>query len=159
MVSALVVCIGNDLVADDGAGHAVHRLLAARLPAVGMRLALLGLGGMSLVDQLQGEEHLIVVDAVQLGAPAGTIHVLDWAALPASGCQFSCHGIGVREAIEVSRKLYPEMTPQTVHLVGIEGRCFDQLGEGLSDEVAAAVIPAAAAVLSLLGQDAALLKS
>lgn len=156
MAKALIVCIGNDLVADDGAGHAVHRVLAARL-VVGMRLLLLGLGGMSLVDQFQGEEHLIVVDAVQLGAPAGTIHVLNWAALPASSCQFSCHGIGVREAIEVSRKLYPEMTPQKVHLVGIEGRCFDQLGEGLSDEVAAAVIPAAAAVLSLLGEDTALL--
>ncbi len=159
MGSALVVCIGNELVADDGAGHAVYRVLAARLPAVGMRLALLGLGGMSLVDQFAGEEQLIVVDAVQLGAPAGTIHVLDWEALPFSGYQFSCHGIGVREAIEVSRKLFPEMTPQTVHLVGIEGRCFDQLGEGLSDAVAAAVVPAADAVFGLLGQDVTLCKS
>ena len=133
-------------------GHAVHRILAARLPAAGMRLKLLGLGGMSLVDQFQGEEHLVVVDAVQLGAPAGTIHVLDWATLPASGCQFSCHGIGVREAIEVSRKLFPEMTPKIVHLVGIEGRCFDRLGEGLSDEVAAAVMPAAACSIEFAGE-------
>ena len=153
MASALIVCIGNDLVADDGAGHAVHRLLAARLANPGVRLVLLGLGGMSLVDHFQGEAQLIVVDAVQLGAPAGTVHVLDWTRLPASGCQFSCHGIGVREAIEVSRTLFPEMTPQTVHLVGIEGRCFDQLGEGLSAAVAAAVEPAAAAVFGLLVQD------
>lgn len=155
MATALVVCIGNDLVADDGVGHAVHRVLAAQVPAAGMRLQLLGLGGMSLVDKFQGEEQLIVVDAVQFGAPAGTIHVLDWAALPASGCQFSCHGIGIREAIEVARKLFPEMTPETVHLVGIEGRCFDQLGEGLSAEVQAAVLPAAAAVLNLLGEGSA----
>ncbi len=155
MANALIVCIGNELVADDGVGHAVHRVLAAQLPA-DIRLRLLGLGGMSLVDQFQGEEHLVVVDAVHLGAPVGTIHVLDWAAIPSSGSHVSCHGIGIREAIEVSRKLFPEMTPRIVHLVGIEGRCFDRLGEGLSDEVAAAVEPAAAAVFDLLDRSDAI---
>ncbi len=149
MAHALIVCIGNDLVADDGVGHAVYRVLDSRLPA-DTRLKLLGLGGMSLLDELRGEEHLIVVDAVQFGAAPGTIHVMDWSMLPSSSSHVSCHGIGIREAIEVSQKLYPEITPKTVHLVGIEGRCFDRLGEGLGAEVAAAVEPAAAAVLDLL---------
>jgi len=149
MATTLIVCIGNDLVADDGVGHAVHRALAGQLPTA-TRLKLLGLGGMSLLEEFQGEEHLIVVDAVQLGASPGTIHVLDWSMIPSGGSHVSCHGIGVREAIEVSRKLYPEITPKTVYLVGIEGRCFDRLGEGLSDEVAEAVLPAVHAVLDLL---------
>jgi len=149
MTTALIVCIGNDLVADDGVGHAVFRVLDSQLPA-NTRLKLLGLGGMSLLDEFQGEEHLVVVDAVQLGASPGTIHVMDWSMLPSGGSHVSCHGIGIREAIEISQKLYPELTPRTVHLVGVEGRCFDRLGEGLSDEVAAAVEPAAAAVLGIL---------
>lgn len=149
MATALIVCIGNDLVADDGVGHAIYRILASQLPA-DTRLQLLGLGGMSLLDEFQGEEHLVVVDAVQLGASPGTIHVMDWSMLPSSDSHVSCHGIGVREAIEVSQKLYPELTPKTVHLVGVEGRCFDRLGEGLSIEVLAAVEPAALAVLDLL---------
>ena len=151
MASTLIVCIGNDLVADDGVGHAVYKILASQLPA-NTRLKLLGLGGMSLLDEFQGEEHLVVVDAVQLGASPGTIHVMDWSMLPSSDSHVSCHGIGIREAIDVSRKLYPEVTPKTVHLIGIEGRCFDRLGEGLSAEVAAAVKPAAQAVLELLTQ-------
>jgi hydrogenase maturation protease len=151
MATALVVCIGNDLVADDGVGHAVYHVLASRLPA-DTNLKLLGLGGMSLLEEFQGEKHLIVVDAVQLGAPPGTIHVMDWSMIPSGGSHVSCHGIGIREAMAVSQKLYPEATPRTVHLIGVEGRCFDKLGEGLSREVAAAVEPAAAAVLELLAK-------
>lgn len=151
MIKALVVCIGNNLVADDGVGHAVYSALAKRLPA-NTRLKLLGLGGMTLIGEFRGEELLIVVDAVQLGAYPGTVHVLDWDKLPPGGAAVSCHGIGIREALEVSQKLYPEVTPKIVHLVGIEGSCFDRLEESLSEEVEAAVKTAAAAVLRLLAR-------
>ena len=35
-----------------------------------------------------------------------------------------------------------ERMPERILLVGIEGRCFDRLGEAMTSEVAAAVIPA-----------------
>ncbi len=151
MTTALVVCIGNDLVADDGVGHAIFELLCQRNLPSGTSLKLLGLGGMSLLDEFGGEDHLVVVDAVQFGTLPGTIHVMDWSSIPESQSQVSCHGIGIREAIEVSRRLYPETTPKVVHLVGVEGKCFDQLGEGLTTEVAAAVEPAVAEILTLIG--------
>lgn len=146
-----MVCIGNDLVADDGVGKAVHAgLEKSRLPA-GTRLEYLGLGGIDLLEELDGEERLVVVDAVQLDCLPGTVHVLDWAGLPYMEPRpVSGHGIGIREAIEVGRRLYPEKSPQHIHLVGIEGQCFDQLGQGLTAEVAAAVPVAVAAVLRLL---------
>lgn len=147
-----MVCIGNDLVADDGVGLAVHAALeTSRLPA-GTRLSYLGLGGIDLLEELGGEERLVVVDAVQLGCAPGTVHVLDWAGLPYMEPRpVSGHGIGIREAIEVGRRLYPEKSPQQIHLVGIEGQCFNQLGQGLTAEVEAAVPAAVAAVLRLLG--------
>lgn len=151
MVSALIVCIGNELVADDGLGQVVYEhLCRSRLPE-GTRLRFLGLGGIDLLEEVAGEESLIVVDAVQLGDAPGTVHVLDWSALPYREPRpVSGHGIGVREAVEVGRRLYPERAPQNIYLVGVEGKCFDQLGEGLTDEVAAAVPQAVAAVLRLL---------
>ena len=122
----------------------------SRLPA-GTRLCYLGLGGIDLLEELEGEERLIVVDAVQLGSVPGTVHILDWEGLPYMEPRpVSGHGIGIREAIEVGRRLYPENSPEHIHLVGIEGRCFDQLGQGLTAEVAAAVPVAVAAVLQLL---------
>jgi hydrogenase maturation protease len=150
MATALIVCVGNDLVADDGVGHVVFALLSKQQLPPGTRLKLLGLGGMALLEEFGGEDHLVVVDAVQFGTKPGTIHVMDWSKIPSGGSHVSCHGIGIREAIEVSKKLYPEKTPRIVHLVGVEGKCFDKLGEGLTEDVAAAVEPAVAEVLQII---------
>jgi hydrogenase maturation protease len=148
--TALIICIGNDLVADDGVGHAVFHGLALRELPGSVRLRLSGLGGMAILEEFEGEELLLVVDAVQFGSRPGTVHLLSWEDLPQSSSHVSCHGIGIREAIEVSRKLYPEKTPDKVFLVGIEGRCFDQLGQGLSVEVAASVEPAIQKIVEMV---------
>lgn len=151
MGTALIVCIGNDLAADDGVGHAVyHALVKKELPA-GTRLRLLGVGGMDLLEEIEGEDRLVVVDAVRFGVAPGTIHILDWAQLPSLQARpVSGHGIGIREAIEVGRCLYPEKTPRYVHLVGIEGKCFDILGADLSEEVVRSVEVATVQILHLL---------
>jgi len=71
VTTALIVCIGNDLVADDGAGQAVHASLEAISLAAGTRLVFLGLGGIDLLEVMNGEDLLVVIDAVQLGAAPG----------------------------------------------------------------------------------------
>jgi len=143
-VSCIVVCIGNELVADDAVGYAVFtRLTDTTLPA-GVRLEYCGVGGVALLELLTGSEKLmIVVDAVQFGAPAGTVHVLDWDKLPVmgDGNAISAHGIGLKDTIAIGLALYPERMPERILLIGIEGRCFDQLGEAMTPEVAAAVLP------------------
>ncbi len=152
MGTALIVCIGNDLAADDGVGHAVyHHLLQTEIPK-DTRLVLLGVGGLNLMEELAGEDLLVVVDAVHFNAEPGTVHVLDWEEIPAlTQRAVSGHGIGIREAIEVGRRLAPANMPAHIYLVGIEGKCFDELGAGLSKEVAAAVEPAVRKVLQLAG--------
>jgi hydrogenase maturation protease len=147
-----VVCIGNQLVADDGVGQVIFQeLITCDLPAT-VRIKFLGLGGIDLIEELRGEDLLVVVDGVQLGYPAGSVVELCWADLPvAKGRPVSGHGLGVREAIDVAKRLYPERCPKEVMLVGIEGRCFDQLGQGLSQEVAAAIPEALVRIRQLLG--------
>ncbi len=153
MKNCLVVCIGNDLVADDGVGQAVYNSLVDISVSKGVRLEYLGLGGMDLIEQINGEDLLIVVDAVQLGADVGTVHILDWDQLPAMGPRpVSGHGIGIREAIEVSKRLYPERVPVEIYLVGIEGACFNQLGIEMTGEVKDAVPLAVRIVCDLLAQ-------
>jgi hydrogenase maturation protease len=150
---SLVLCVGNDLVADDAAGcHVYERLQGSVLPP-GTRVELLGLGGLSVLDHLEGEENLVLVDAVSLGAPVGTVHVLAWEDLPCDyATPVSLHGIGLREAIEVGKRLTPGAMPHRVLLVGIEGRCFDLVGHPPTPEVAAAIGPAADKVLRCLRQ-------
>lgn len=150
MRSVLIVCIGNDLVADDAVGYVIHKVLAAKELPAGTRLKFLGLGGMDLLEVMDGEDLLIVVDAVQLGKDVGTVHLLSWEQLPSMEPRpVSGHGIGVKEAIEVAKRLYPERVPGDIRLVGVEGVCFDRVGHPLTAEVEQAVPRAVDAILQL----------
>lgn len=146
---ALVVCIGNELVADDAVGHAVFTQLAELGLPGNVRLEYCGVGGIALLELLTGQEELmIVVDAVQLGDPIGTVRLWSWDELPVleGGSAISAHGIGLKDTLVIGRTLYPERMPRQILLVGVEGRCFDQLGSAMSPEVAAAVPLAVAAI-------------
>lgn len=144
--STVVVCIGNELVADDAAGYLVY----GKLAGIEARLEYLGVAGIDLLGLLEGETDLVVVDAVQLGAPPGTVHVLDWQELPSCGQAISGHGVGLRESIEIGRFLFPDRVPERVTLVGIEGRCFNRMREHMTSAVAKAIEPAAAVVRELV---------
>ena len=73
---SLVVCIGNELVADDAVGFEVHARLEQRLPR-GVKLEYCSVGGIALLDLLDGtEECMVVVDAMCLGAAVGTLHCM-----------------------------------------------------------------------------------
>jgi hydrogenase maturation protease len=143
--TALVVCVGNELIADDAIGYEVYaRLRAMDLPA-GARIEFAGIGGLALLDYLTGDEQaMIVVDAVQLGAPAGTIHCISWDAVPSCGSKaISAHGIGLKETIDIGKILYPELIPPEIILVGIEGRCFNRMRDAMTPATAAAAEDAA----------------
>jgi hydrogenase maturation protease len=151
MMRSLVVCIGNDLVADDAIGHEIYRLLNERALPEGVRVCLLGVGGMDLLDEVNGEDLLIVVDAVQFGAAPGSVHVLDWEKIPSNQLRpVSGHGIGVKEALQVCRKLYPEKAAGSVYLVGVEGQCFDMVGAGLTPAVLSGLPEAVEKIIALL---------
>jgi len=131
----IVICIGNELIADDAVGFEVFN----RLSGCGARLEYCSVGGIDLLPMLEGETDLIVVDAVQLGALPGTIHVLPWDALPQESSAISSHGLGLRETIEIGTALYPGTMPERITLVGIEGRCFNRTRECMTEEVQSAI--------------------
>lgn len=70
----LVLALGNDLMADDGAALLVARNLEGELPPeVVVRQA--GEVGMALLEELSGFEAALILDVVQTGkAPPGTVH-------------------------------------------------------------------------------------
>lgn len=150
--SSLVVCIGNELIADDAIGYEVYKLLSTMDLPDNARIEFSGVAGLSLLDLLGGgEKMLIVVDAVQFGAPPGTIHCLPWDRIPSFGnpC-ISVHGIGLKETIDIGEALYPEKIPKSIFLVGIEGRCFNLMRDAMTPETAAAADTAAEYILDKL---------
>ena len=76
MTRLLIACVGNPLRGDDGFGAAVHARVG-ELPA-GVDLVETGIGGVALLHELMGGyDGLILVDASDRGAAAGTVFVLE----------------------------------------------------------------------------------
>jgi hydrogenase maturation protease len=131
----VVIGVGNEYRCDDGVGVMVARRLQARnLPGV----RIIEANGAALLEAWQQAETVILLDAVQSGAAAGTIHRLEAQTqpLPAQFFRASTHAFGVAEAIELARAL--QQLPPRLLLYGIEGNHF-AAGTELSVEVANAV--------------------
>jgi hydrogenase maturation protease len=131
---ALIIALGNLDRGDDAAG-----LLVAR------RLRELGIGarehtgeGLALLESWSGAAHVILIDTVLTGAPAGTIARFDGreARVVRDKLRASTHAFGVAEALELGRVL--GRLPESVTIYGIEGEQFDP-GSRPSEAVLAAV--------------------
>ena len=98
--------------------------------------------GAELLEAWKGADSVFLVDAVQSGAPPGTIHRLDARVekLPTWFSHSSTHSFGVAEAIELARTMGE--LPDKLVVYGIEGLDFSA-GTELSPDVAE-VLPAAA---------------
>ena len=156
-MAAIVACFGNVLRGDDGFGSAVaERLLGAELPA-GVRVLEVGIGGIHLVQELMdGIQVLVVVDAVDLGRPAGTVivqrpDVLDVATLSPDRRRdelADMHLATPQKALMVARAL--GVLPESTFVVGVQTTDTDRVGQGLSAPTAGAVEAVAAEVRRLL---------
>lgn len=142
----IIICIGNELVADDAVGFEIFN----KLLGIDARLEYCAVGGIDILPMLQGESELIVVDAVQFGNLPGTIHVVPWNELPATSTAISAHGLGLRETIDIGNILYPETMPKQITLVGIEGVCFNRTREYMTKEVQEAIDTAVTTIEELL---------
>lgn len=132
----LVVGVGNRDRGDDALGVTVAQALAGRLPP---EVAVLARSGdmLALIDDWEGFDAVICVDAAaSLGEP-GRIHRIDLAseALPRDFSFPSSHFFGVAEAIDLARTL--DRAPPKIIVYAVEGRCFD-IGAPLSEEVKSA---------------------
>jgi hydrogenase maturation protease len=142
----LVIGIGNPYCGDDGAGIAVARELARRVHS-GIRVIEHGGDGAALIEAWKGTDSVVVVDAIQSGATAGTIRRLDAAheEIPAELFRHSTHAFGVADAIELARTL--RELPSQLIVYGIEGQAF-AAGEKLSPKIETAIPALAAQVLA-----------
>jgi hydrogenase maturation protease len=131
-----VLCLGNDLIADDGIGISAADLIRRRLP--GIAVVEEAMSGLYLIDDVIGVDRLIVVDAVITGeAPPGTIHVLgegDVAVVPG----VSPHYVGLFETLDLVRALELDV-PDEVTLVCIEIKDAVTIGGAMTDDVARAL--------------------
>jgi hydrogenase maturation protease len=140
----LVICLGNPLRSDDAVALHVARALE-QAPPPGATIKVSARAGLYLLDDMEGFDRVVVVDAVQTGQhPAGTVHALPLEALHSPSGP-SPHAVGLPSALALARASGAPV-PERVELVLVEVEIFDLIGEGLTPAVAAAVGPAVEAV-------------
>ena len=145
--------IGNIFLGDDGFGVEVIGRLAGRPLPEGVELGDFGIRGLDLAYALMdGYDAAILVDAMPLGQPAGTVSLVEPDLEQLDG--FGLVETHAMDPVQVLRlvKQMGGTPPADLFLVGCEPADFgpEEGLIGLSEPVAAAVQPAADKVLELL---------
>ena len=153
MVHTTVICLGNDLVADDRAGKLVYDSLCRYELPEGVSLLWGQLDSINVMERCLDTRRLIIVDAVYQENPHGSVSLYTLSSLPSnpSGA-VSLHGIGISEAFQIGSILYPGRLPDQMILVGIEGRNFSSI-KPCTSEVADAIPKAVAIVNNIINSD------
>jgi hydrogenase maturation protease len=132
-----VLCLGNELLADDSLGSVVAEdIRQFMLPDV--EVVSTPEAGFHLLDYVLNVSCLIVIDTVVTGtAKPGTIYVLhekDFRTTPGG----SPHYIGLQETLSIARALYLSVA-ETVVVLGVEAADCCTLGGAMHPAVHAAM--------------------
>ncbi|MBU6996818.1 MAG: hydrogenase maturation protease [Theionarchaea archaeon] len=142
----LVMGIGNPILTDDAVGI----LVARELEGAPAEIVEASVGGFSLLDYIRGYDVVIIVDAVKLGDPPGTVSILNEVQVPRALHTSSSHDVSFSEAIRLGKVLFPEEMPSRIVVVGIEVSDTDTFSESPTEPVKNAVPEAARLVSQLL---------
>lgn len=134
----LVLGLGNLLLGDDGVGLRLLDQLAAGDCSEDVEFIDGGTQGLALLGYLEDRELVVVLDAIQLGDPPGTIHVVNCAEIERMQAMRSStsHESNALELLAYARLL--GWQPRHLVLVGIEPEST-RTGIGLSASVEAAL--------------------
>jgi len=150
----LVLGLGNPLITDDSVGLRVVEALRPRLAdRDDLELAEDYWGGLRLMERMIGFDRAIVIDAIQTGAPPGTIHRLkpDGIATQRSA---SAHDVNLATALEFGRRAGARLPDnKRIELIAIEAEDVRTFGERGTPAGEAAVPRAVEAVLAAIQEE------
>jgi hydrogenase maturation protease len=150
ITTTLVLGIGNTLLSDEGAGvHVVHQLQAQGL---GDQVTLLDGGTLSftLAQPIESCDQLIVVDASELKAEAGTVQIFENDSMDrfiTTGNKKSVHEVGLVDVMSIA--MLAGRLPVRRALVGIQPQSLDW-GDGPTEPVQRAIPQACHEVRQLI---------
>lgn len=158
-MSTAILCLGNEIVGDDGVGIRVGRVIASLPLPPGVELLVRPNLGFELLELLESYDRLVIVDAMTCGKPAGSCELVEIDSAASMGSCPSCaHSIGISEILQIVRRLHPALPPRAIRIVGIEAQNIDMFGVGLSASVADALPRAVQLALEASGADSALVE-
>jgi len=150
-MKTLILGLGNPLITDDSIGLRVIEELKSPLAGrPDVEVSEDYWGGLRLMERMIGFDRAIVVDAIQTGAPPGTIHRLTPDGIPTQRSA-SAHDMNLATALEFGRQAGMHLPAnEGIRLVGIEAEDILTFGEQCTPAVQAAIPRAVEVVLEVL---------
>ena len=144
----VVLGLGNPLMADDGIGLAALERLRALHPGMDAELVDGGTWGMSLLPVVEDAEQLILLDAIHLERPPGTVIVLERHQIPRYlSTRISPHEVALQDVLALA-ELRGNLPDRTVAM-GIQPQRVE-MSVGLSSVVAEQIEALVATVFARL---------
>lgn len=117
-IHAKVLCLGNDLLADDSLAFRVAERLR-QLSLAGVEVVTTPESGFALLDHIVDVPRLLVIDTVMTGkAEAGTVYQLRETDLPRTPGD-TPHTVGLQDALALGRRLGFHV-PDEVFILAVE---------------------------------------
>jgi len=117
-MDTLVLGVGNPVLTDDAVGFRVAHFIKEAKPE--LTVIETAEAGLTLLELISGYQHVIIIDSVKTGrSQPGTLHQLTIDEIDPSWNFCSTHGIDIRMAFELGRKLDYKL-PAKISIYGIE---------------------------------------
>ncbi len=126
--------LGNPILADDGVGIKVVEELSKRIRDKKYDFRTGSIGGLKILDEIQGYDKVVFVDVVE-GDEPGKFYELPLEKLSSSFHLTSPHTINLYTALRWGREMGMKM-PEEVRIYVMEVAEIRTFGEGFSKEVA-----------------------
>jgi hydrogenase maturation protease len=131
-----ILCLGNDLLADDAFGLVVAEELRRRFPQ--LDVVSTTDSGLHLLDYLTGIQQLVVIDSIQTGkVRPGSLYLLQGSDMKSPSGP-APHYIGLFETLQLAKELLLKV-PEEVIILAVEAADCLTLGGKMHADVQAAV--------------------
>ena len=136
----MILGLGNQLLCDDGVGIYIVREIKKQIKKANIVVEEASIGGLELLDRLQGYDKAILIDAVVTEKnPVGKLIKMKPEDLP-SGSATTRHHVGLSEALDLGKKLGMHL-PKEIVIYGVEASdtrtfnetCTPQLAERIPE--------------------------
>ena len=143
-----VIAVGNDLYGDDGVGNAVLNVLEQIPEMREVELINGATDALGLIDHFSGVDHVIIVDAAQMGEKPGTVKVFskEEVKLKIKMDHLSVHGISLAETFDIAQAV--DSLPGEITIIGIEPKNIG-ISQNLSDVVTQSISEVVSNIINL----------
>jgi hydrogenase maturation protease len=131
----LIIGIGNTIRGDDGIGILLARKLRETLPQ-DFEIRESDNGSLDLLNTISGYGKVILIDTIQTpnGKP-GEVHRLSLQDLKYSSNLSSMHALGLRQTIELKKRIMDGKIPEKIEVLAVEAKNLDEFSDDLSPEL------------------------